>query len=86
MVFGPCGEFPLKIFDLVTMSNSPDGKLEVRAFFTSDLMGCEPDPCDCIPNDEGWCQVFPSMASVGAEVAIGTLDFPTDKMVEVVVQ
>ena len=62
------------------------GKLEVRVFFTSELMGCDPDPCDCVPNAEGWCQVFPSMASIGAEVAIGTLEFPTDKVIEVGVQ
>ena len=63
------------------------GALAVSVFFTSELVGCEPEQCKCTPNDDGWCQVFPNIAAmVGSEVAIGMLEFPTEKTLEVVAQ
>lgn len=61
------------------------GELEVSVFFAAQVTGCNPEPCACVPNDEGWCQVFPEMAAtVGNDVAVGILEFPAQTMLEVV--
>ncbi len=63
------------------------GDIAISVFFASAVTGCDPEPCNCAPNDDGWCQIFPNEAAmVGNEIAVGMLEFPTEKMLEVVAQ
>jgi hypothetical protein len=68
------------------LKNAGAGQYEARMSFSSELLGCDPDPCECDPGNEGFCQVYPEMAAIGNEVAIGTFELPTGKIIEVVVQ